>query len=131
MGQLLNRLYNLAKSKITETNYTTNDVFVDNSDDELKKQIDELSRDKRAEHFGRNESRQDTYRQKMTKETAFKILEVSPKADFDEIKKAYRKKILEYHPDRVASLGKDLIETAERKTREINQAYSFLEKLLG
>jgi len=54
----------------------------------------------------------------------YKILEVEEDASLQEIKKAYRKKILEYHPDRVASLGKEFQILAEEKAKKINNAYN-------
>jgi hypothetical protein len=46
-----------------------------------------------------------------------------------DIKKAYRQKMLEYHPDRVVNLGKELCELAEQKTKAINSAYAEALKL--
>jgi hypothetical protein len=52
------------------------------------------------------------------------ILGVPPDASMGEIRAAYRQRISEYHPDRVATLGKELRELAERKSKDINTAYS-------
>ncbi len=41
----------------------------------------------------------------------------------EEIRKAYQHRIAEYHPDKVAALGAELRELAERKSKEINLAY--------
>ncbi|KAI7899441.1 uncharacterized protein BX663DRAFT_520936 [Cokeromyces recurvatus] len=64
-------------------------------------------------------------RLKMSKKRDYyKILDVSPDADTREIKKAYRKKAHEWHPDKYSGdLGK---EEVERKMAEINQAYEVL-----
>ncbi len=52
----------------------------------------------------------------------YDILGVSKSASADEIKKAYRKQALEWHPDR----HKDDKETAEHRFKEINEAYQVL-----
>jgi len=54
----------------------------------------------------------------------YDILEVSHDATLEEIKKAYIDKITKYHPDKLASLGKELQLLAEEKTKQINEAYS-------
>ncbi len=60
----------------------------------------------------------------------FAILGVAPGVGFDEVKKAYRALILQYHPDKVAHLGKEFRELAEKKTLDLNAAYQMLEKTL-
>ncbi|WP_083823003.1 J domain-containing protein [Actimicrobium sp. CCI2.3] len=52
------------------------------------------------------------------------MLSVSRSASLDEVKTAYRSLIRQYHPDKVATLGQELRELAERKSKVINQAYS-------
>lgn len=53
----------------------------------------------------------------------YDILNVSPNADAQEIRRAYQKLMSQYHPDKVASLGPELRELCERKTKDINAAY--------
>jgi molecular chaperone DnaJ len=57
-----------------------------------------------------------------TKSDYYDILGVSKGASADEIKKAYRKQALEWHPDR----HKDDKEAAEKRFKEINEAYQIL-----
>jgi len=57
-----------------------------------------------------------------TKADYYDILGVSKTASADEIKKAYRKQALEWHPDR----HKDDKEAAEKRFKEINEAYQVL-----
>jgi DnaJ-domain-containing protein 1 len=56
----------------------------------------------------------------------FSIIGVQWGADSQTIKAAYRRRIMEYHPDKVAKLGAELRELAERKARLINAAYDML-----
>ena len=54
------------------------------------------------------------------------VLQVSPTATVQEIKSAFRKRMQEYHPNRVASLGVHLRALAEEQTKQINRAYDKL-----
>lgn len=57
----------------------------------------------------------------MSKEDFYKLLGVDRDADGDEIKKAYRKLAMKYHPDRNPDDSE-----AERKFKEVNEAYEVL-----
>ncbi|MBP3888978.1 MAG: DnaJ domain-containing protein [Cellulosilyticum sp.] len=61
------------------------------------------------------------------------VLGVSPDASMSEIKRAYRKLVKEYHPDKMAagSVPPEYIEFANKKIRDINEAYEYLEKVKG
>ena len=54
------------------------------------------------------------------------VLGVSPGADADQIRTAYKRKLAEYHPDKVADLGEELREVAHRRTKDIIRAYEIL-----
>ena len=53
----------------------------------------------------------------------YRILELEPSATDEEVKKAYRKMAIKYHPDKVATLGEDVQKAAEEKFKAVNQAY--------
>ncbi len=62
---------------------------------------------------------------------AHNALGVPESASEQEIREAYRNKMKEYHPDKVASLGAKLRELAEEESKEINRAYEDLLKRKG
>ncbi len=62
---------------------------------------------------------------------AYKALEIEPTATDEEIKKAYRRMAMKYHPDKVHTLGEDVKKSATDKFRSINEAYESLKKNRG
>jgi restriction system protein len=56
----------------------------------------------------------------------YAVLGVSHHASAEEIRAAYHREMVNYHPDKVAHLGKELQELAKTKTQEINRAYQEL-----
>ena len=65
------------------------------------------------------------------KASAYKILEINAEATDEEVKKAYRKMALKYHPDRVGHLGEDVQKAANAKFSELNSAYEEIKKQRG
>jgi DnaJ-domain-containing protein 1 len=53
----------------------------------------------------------------------WQVLEISERSTFEEVKAAYRRKIKQYHPDKVTDLAREFQELADRKTKEINRAF--------
>ncbi len=63
--------------------------------------------------------------------SAYRILEITPDASNDEVKKAYRKMAIKYHPDKVGHLGEDLMKAANEKFQQLNAAYDAIKKERG
>ena len=61
----------------------------------------------------------------------YKILEIEPEATTEEIKKAYRKVAIKFHPDKVASLGEDVQKAAKEKFQKVLEAYENIKKQRG
>ena len=61
-------------------------------------------------------------------EQHYTTLGLAKGAGMEEIKKAYRKLSMQYHPDKVAHLGDEFRAIAEEKMKEINSAYDYFKK---
>ena len=59
-------------------------------------------------------------------ENPCQILGVKADCTHQDLKAAYRRKLKEYHPDRVADMGHEIQALAEMKTKKINWAYEQL-----
>ena len=57
-----------------------------------------------------------------TLEDAYTVLGVSPDASDDDVRKAYKKMVLQHHTDRVSHLGEEVKNAATKKMQEINKA---------
>lgn len=64
-------------------------------------------------------------------DAAYKILEVDPSATDDELKKAYRKMAVKYHPDKVTYLGEEVQKAAHDKFQKVNEAWEIIKKQRG
>lgn len=64
-------------------------------------------------------------------DSAYKILEITPEANEEEIKKAYRKLAVKYHPDKVSHLGEEIQNSAKEKFQKLNAAYEKIKKQRG
>ncbi len=58
----------------------------------------------------------------------YQILRIPSSSSQETIQSAYRSRMKEYHPDKVAHLGEELQELAHRKVLEIQKAYQQLTK---
>lgn len=97
-------------------------ALADNQITEVEKQlIEQISR-------GMGISNEDfkSIRAMFIKETGadYKILEINSSASDEELKKAYRRMAMKYHPDKVSHLGEEFREAAKEKFQRVNQAYN-------
>lgn len=61
-------------------------------------------------------------------DSAYKILEIERSASNDDVKKAYRKMAVKFHPDKVSHLGEDFQKQAKEKFQKVNEAYEKIKK---
>lgn len=75
-------------------------------------------------------NRSKTTNKNMSLAEAFEVLGVKNSASFEEIKKAHRKLIMEYHPDKLKAKGlsEEQMKLFNDKTKLVNQAYEMLKR---
>lgn len=61
----------------------------------------------------------------------YKVLGVEPTATDDEVKKAYRKMAIKFHPDKVAQMGEEYQKGAKEKFQKIQESYEEIKKRRG
>ena len=61
----------------------------------------------------------------------YKILEIEANAGDEDVKKAYRKMAVKFHPDKVAALGEEVQKAAKEKFQKVQQAYENIKKQRG
>ena len=69
--------------------------------------------------------------QASTPEDPYAVLGIASSASNEELEAAYRRRMSEYHPDRVASAAQEIRDMAERRAREINTAYDTIKRQRG
>ena len=64
-------------------------------------------------------------------DASYKILEIEATTSDDDLKKAYRRMAMKYHPDKVSHLGEDFKKVAHEKFRKVQEAYDQIKKERG
>lgn len=64
-------------------------------------------------------------------DSSYTILETDRSASDEELKKAYRRMAIKYHPDKVHHLGPEYSKDAQEKFKKINEAYERIKKERG
>jgi DnaJ like chaperone protein len=80
---------------------------------------------RRAEGYQGDQRRSQTDK-RLSKPDPYEVLGVNRGSSIGEIKKAYRRLAGKYHPDKVTHLGEEFRGLAEKKFKEIQEAYQEL-----
>jgi len=64
-------------------------------------------------------------------ESNYRILEIEPSATDEEVKKAYRRMAVRFHPDKVSHLGEEYQQDAKEKFQKVQEAYENIRKTRG
>jgi DnaJ like chaperone protein len=81
-------------------------------------------------HLGISQADIDSIKSMFIKNTdaAYKILEIDSTASDEEVKKAYRRMAMKFHPDKVSYLGEEFQKDAKEKFQKVSQAYEEIKK---
>jgi DnaJ like chaperone protein len=66
-----------------------------------------------------------------TPNSDYQILEVNPTATEEDVKKAYRRMVMRFHPDRLLGLSESEKKTAESKFHNVQKAYDNIKRAKG
>jgi len=72
-------------------------------------------------HVGHSSNQ--AFRHSNNQKDPYKVLGITGDATDDEVKRAYRRMAMKYHPDRVAGMSEELQRNAAEQMKEINTAY--------
>lgn len=64
-------------------------------------------------------------------DASYKILEIEPTVKDEDVKTAYRRMAMKYHPDKVSHLGEDFKKVAHEKFRKVQAAYDQIKQERG
>ena len=71
------------------------------------------------------------YQRRKDTNWAYTALEITPSATNEEVKKAYRRMAMKFHPDKVANAGEEIRQQATDKFRAVNEAYEHIKQQRG
>lgn len=149
---IFERLKRLIKVNVNEVfdSRSVEDIL-NAGDEELKRIIEELNAPRQKKNTGseqQNSSEQKKSQQGQNRRhqsappprqsahqqavlNAYRVLGLKPTASVDEIKSAYRRFMMAYHPDRVMNQSTQKQQEAQRRAQEVNVAYEILQKVRG
>lgn len=80
-------------------------------------------------HVGHTHSSNNAFTQSRNHKDPYKVLGITKDATDEEVKKAYRRMAMKYHPDRVAGMSEEMQRNAAEQMKEINEAYEQIKSL--
>ena len=69
-----------------------------------------------------------SFSQSATQKDPYRVLGIDSSATDEEVRRAYRKMAMKYHPDRVAGMSEEMQRNAAEQMKEINAAYELIKE---
>ncbi len=92
-----------------------------------KRRVSPSGHSRSGSHDSHEEAREDRAAgEGAARDDPYRVLGIGRNASAAEIKRAYRRLASQYHPDKVAHLGKEFRDLAEERFKEIQKAYQEL-----
>ncbi|MDX9790291.1 MAG: J domain-containing protein [Candidatus Kapaibacterium sp.] len=123
--QILNRLSKIFKANFNTSSSVNHKFLFNDEEDELKSIIDELNNS--SDSKSNTATKDDYVNQNHLSEDlieAYSIIGVPHSGSIEDIKQAYKSKMKEYHPDKVAKFDESIRKKSEKQAKLINEAYS-------
>lgn len=83
------------------------------------------------ERHTNGQSYSSSYTNSRPSKNPYLVLGITEQATDEEVKKAYRRLAMKFHPDKVENLSEEVKKNAEKQFREINEAYETIKKQRG
>ena len=81
-----------------------------------------------ASSYGEQQQRSSSSGRSTYTKDPYRVLGIDSSASDDEVRKAYRRMAMKYHPDRTASMSESMQRNAAEQMKEINQAYDEIKR---
>ncbi|MCS6807307.1 MAG: DnaJ domain-containing protein [Bacteroidota bacterium] len=124
----------LEELRRSSSSHTRHSV-IETEEERLKRLIDEAANSRQSNAKHQHQSSSHKHRQAspryngMSLDEALRVLGLPSHASTDDIKRQYKKLMMQYHPDRVSQLDYTAQQQAREKAQRINAAYEVIKHL--
>ena len=134
-GQLSQEEYNVLEKVAKPLGFRRRDLdyLISMYEAEIRFRQRSTSGSEQRTHSGQRQHSQSAYSEQQSLDDAYRILGVAASDDEKTIKRAYRKRMSEHHPDKLVSKGlpEQAMEIAKKKAQDIQSAYELIKQKRG
>ena len=131
-GQLSQEEYNVLEKVAKPLGFRRRDLdyLISMYEAEIRFRQRSTSGSEQRTHSGQRQHSQSAYSEQQSLDDAYRILGVAASDDEKTIKRAYRKRMSEHHPDKLVSKGlpEQAMEIAKKKAQDIQSAYELIKQ---